>query len=244
MKGKLLAAIACLALVSCSKPYMEPPFGGMKGRVQEVKIWHMMPEMWHAGMTESDIYYINSAMYDFQGHEIASAVMDNTERIERETENRFSGDICVQSTLKSGGKTVSRLRFLSKDGGTTRYEKTIGNASTVMTVHESSFLRRHKSTVKEDGVETQRSITVTDRNGLPKKIVSVDPKNGNTTVEKNLFDENGNIIQKVVINNGEADDTLTYQYFGFDDHGNWTEARTFNFKVLPVEVIQREIKYW
>ena len=247
--ANILALFCCIVLSSCGSRYKELPFSGMNGRVQKVTIWHLMPEMWYAGNHGSDIMYINASIYDVEGNEICSAVMDSTERIQAVAESLFENGVCVRSTQKAGSKTVARINLVSKDKGVLEYNKEMNGRVVRMTVKESSFGRRHKSVVTEDGKVTTISIIKTDRQGYPEKITISEPLTGKKTVETNIFDENHNVIEKhVITHNGEdgkEDEQITYtQYGDLDDHGNWKDCRTYNQYHLPVEVLVREFEYW
>ena len=44
---------------------------------------------------------------------------------------------------------------------------------------------------------------------------------------------------------GKEEDQIIYsKYEEVDEHGNWTNCRTFNKHHLPVEVLVRELEYW
>ena len=137
----MIAAAMCLALSSCGK-YKELPFGGMNGRVQQVTIWHLMPEIWYANQRGSDIMYINKSIYDVYGNEICSAVMDSIERVQAEAESLFEDGVCVRSTQKSGSRTIARLNLISNQNGTLTYSKEMNGRTVRMTVKESNFMRR------------------------------------------------------------------------------------------------------
>lgn len=244
----MIAAAMCLALSSCGK-YKELPFGGMNGRVQQVTIWHLMPEIWYANQRGSDIMYINKSIYDVYGNEICSAVMDSIERVQAEAESLFENGVCVRSTQKSGSRTIARLNLISNHNGTLTYSKEMNGRTVRMTVKESNFMRRHKSVVTEDGKVTTVSIFKTDRQGYPYKIIITEPQTGSRTVETNKFDENHNVIEKHVITrqgkDGKEEEHITYtQYGDLDEHGNWKDCRTYNEYHLPVEVLVREFEYW
>lgn len=244
----VMAAVFSAMLASCGQ-YHELPFGGMNGRVQKVTMWHLMPEMWYAGNRGSDIMYITASIYDVYGHEICSAVMDSTELIQAEAESMYDGDVCIRSIQKAGNKTVARINLISNKRGTLEYSKEMNGRTVRMTVKESSFGRRHKSVVSEDGKVTTVSVVVTDRHGYPVKITTTESETGNKTVETNMFDENHNITEKHVVTyygeDGTEKEEITYiEYGGMDEYGNWTDCRTYNDFRLPVEVVFREFEYW
>ena len=115
-----------------------------------------------------------------------------------------------------------------------------------MTVKKSSFFRKHKSVVSENGtVITIRTIK-TDRDGYPVMITTDDPRTGSKTVETNILDDRHNVKEKhSVVDGNEKEEEITYiEYRDFDEQGNWREARTFNRFKFPVEVLLREIEYW
>ena len=246
----IILAVVCSAMIaSCGERYHELPYGGMNGRVQKVTMWHLMPEMWYAGNRGSDVMYITTSIYDVYGNEICSAVMDSAERVQAEAESLYENGVCVRSTQKSGNKTIARINLLSNKRGTLEYNKEMNGRIVHMTVKESSLGRRHKSVVTEDGKVTTISVVQTDRQGYPIKITTTEPETGNKTEETNIFDEHHNIIEKHVKTlNGETgkeEEEITYtDYGGMDEHGNWTDCRTYNKFRLPVEVLFRDFVYW
>ena len=245
----LMAVFCSLVMISCSDGYQEKTFGGMHGRVQKVTVYHMMPELWYANFIGTDVMYVNTSIYDVYGNEICSAVMDSAERVLVETENLFEDGVCTRSTQKAGGRINARINLISKDKGTLVYSKETNGRTVRMTVKESSFLRRHKSVVSEDGQVTTVSIVKTDRKGYPLKITVTEPLSGNMSVETNRFDANHNVIEKHVITrvgkDGKEKEEITFTDYGeVDDHGNWKDCRTYNDLHLPVEVLVREFEYW
>lgn len=249
LSAMILAALCSVMLSSCGDKYKELPFGGMNGRVQKVTIWHLMPELWYANQRGSDIMYINTSVYDVYGHEIYSAVQDSAERFVTQAESLFEGDVCVRSTQKSGVRTIARINLVSEEKGNLEYNKEINNRIVRMSVKETSFGRRHKSVVTEDGKVTTISIVKTDRMGYPAKIITTEPQTGNKTVETNTFDEHHNVIEKHVVTlngeTGEEEEHITrIKYGDLDDHGNWKDCRTYNEFGFPVEVLVREFEYW
>ena len=239
--------LMCLAvLTSCgSRGYHDLPFGGMNGRVQKVTVWHLMPEMWHAGNEGTDVMYVNTSVYDVYGNEICSAVLDSAERVQAEAESLYENGVCVRSIQKAGSRTIARLSLISNEKGKLVYNKEMDGRVVRMTVKESSFGRRHKSVVSEDGNVTMISIIRTDRKGYPKKIITTDAKTGLKTTETNIFDENHNVIEKHIATNDGKEEQITFtQYSEPDEHGNWKDCRTYNDFKLPVEVLVREVEYW
>jgi len=246
----LILAVVCSAMISsCGREYKEQPFGGLNGRVQTVKVWHMMPEVWHANNRGTDVMYVNTTVYDIYGHEIYSAVMDSGLRVQAEAESLFENDVCVRSTQRSGGRVIARINKVPGGKRVLEYNKEVNGRMIRMSVKETSIGRRHKSVVTEDGVVTTISIIKTDREGYPVKISITEPQTGKKTLETNIFDENHNVIEKHTYTNmGENDEEenlITYTKYGdMDEHGNWINCRTFNKVHLPVEVLIREIEYW
>ena len=231
--------------VSCGSRYQEPPFGGMNGRVQKVTVWHLMPEVWHANERGTDVMYMNASGYDVNGYEICSALMDSAGRVQTEAESLFENGVCVRSIQKGGGRVMARINLVSSKRGTLEYKKEENGRVVQMVVKESSFGRKHKSVVTEDGKTTTISVIQTDSKGYPVKITVTDPQTGEEVIQTNTYDEKNNIIEKHVSVKGEEKDEITYtEYFDFDEKGNWKEARTFNRNRLPVEVLVREIEYW
>lgn len=245
----VLGTVCSVVFTSCSQ-YKEKPFGGMNGHVQKVTMWHLMPEMWYAGNHGSDIMYITASVYDVYGNEICSAVMDSTEFVQAEAESMYDDNgVCIRSTQKAGNKTIARINLMSRKHGMLEYSKEMNGRTVRMTVKESSWGRKHKSVVSEDGNVTTISVVETDRQGYPVKITTTEPQTGNRSVETNTFDENHNIIEKHVVTlNGETgkeEEEITYtQYGDLDEHGNWKDCRTYNKFHLPVEVLVREFEYW
>jgi len=232
-----------LLLVSCNKSYQDPPFGGMYGRVEKVTVTHHEPEVWHAGSKGTSVQFITASAYDMEGHEICSAVMDTIGRIKSEAENVFDGDICVRSVSKVNGHIAVQLVFRSQKKNTLEYDKTSLGKTVRMSVSKSSFGRTFKSVVSEDGKVISISKIKTDKQGFPLEISITE--NDVTTVERNVFDERHNVIEKHKSTQGQEGEDITYiRYFDFDEHGNWREARAFNKNALPIEVMLREIEYW
>lgn len=242
----LLAASALGAiLASCGGRYQERPFGGMNGRVQKVTVWHLMPEVWHANEKGTDVMYLNASVYDVNGYEICSALMDSAERVLTEAESLFENGVCVRSTQKSAGQVTARLNLISDRKGTLEYNKEEGGKMMKMIVRESSFGRRYKSVVTEDGKITTVSVIKTNSKGYPVKVSVTNPLTGEESVETNKYDDKNNIIEKHMAVKGEEKEEITYtEYYDFDEKGNWKEARTYNRNRLPVEVLVREIEYW
>lgn len=238
------AVIAICILASCSTRYQEPPFGGMNGRVQKVTITHKDPEVWHT--TYEKVLFIGTSVYDVNGYEICSALMDSAWNIVSESENLFENGNCVRSIRKSGNRVVARLDLFSGDKNKLEYKKEVNGQIVTMTVKKSSFFRRHKSVVSENGKVTTISIIQTDRYGYPVKITTTDTQTATKTVETNVLDDKHNIIEKHAIVNGNKDEEeVTFiEYRKFDEHGNWLEARSFNRHRLPMEVLLRDIEYW
>ena len=248
-KITLLAGLmAQTVMVSCGgHSYRELPFGGMNGRVQKVTVWHLRPEMWQGASKKTDVMYMNASVYDINGNEICSAVMDSAGRIQAEAESLFEDGVCVRSTQKAGNKVIVQINLRSKNRNVTEYDKRMGTETTRMIVKETSRLgRKYKSTVTENGLVTTISEIRTDREGYPVKITVTNPQTGFKSVETNIFDERHNVTEKHVESTDEdnPEETTYTDYGGFDEHGNWTEARTYNGRRLPAEVLIREIEYW
>ena len=246
----VMLAVFCSALmVSCGSRYKEKPFGGMNGRVEKVTVYHLLPEVWYANFIGTDVMYVNTSIYDVYGNEICSAVLDSAERVQAETESLYEDGVCVRSSQKAGSRTIASINLMSKDKGTLVYNKELNGRMTRMTVKESSFFRRHKSVVTEDGVVTTISLIQTDRQGYPVKITITEPQKGIKTVETNKFDKNHNVIEKHVVIHDDSkekdEETITFTEYGdLDDHGNWKDCRTYNEFRLPLEVLVREFEYW
>ena len=245
----LVAVLCSMVMISCGNRFKEKPFGGLNGRVQKVTVYHLMPEVWHAGSGGTDVMKIITSIYDVYGNEIYSAVQDSAERVQVETESLYEDGVSIRSSQKSGGRTVATLNLISKDKGTLEYNKEMNGRFTRMTVKESSFLRRNKSVVTENGKVTTVSVIKTDRQGYPVKITITDSKKGVKSVETNKFDENHNVIEKHVITrvgkDGKEKEEITFTDYGeVDDHGNWKDCRTYNEFRIPLEVLVREIEYW
>lgn len=244
-----LFAVCSVILASCGGNYRDLPFGGMNGRVQKVTTWHLMPEVWYAGNKGTDVMYVNVSIYDVEGNEICSAVMDSAQRVLVETESLYRDGVCYRSTQKSGSRTMAQTNLISNRKGTLEFNKEINGHRVHMTVKQSSFFRRHKSVVTEDGKVTAISVIKTNRKGYPVKITTTDPLTGDRTLETNIFDKNHNVIEKHIITHSGKDnkdeERITYtEYGGVDDHGNWTDARTYNDFRLPEEVLVRDFEYW
>lgn len=257
MERKAATRMAMTLIVFCSAilascggdSYKDLPFGGLNGRVQKVTVWHLMPEMWYAGNRGTDIMYTNVSIYDVEGNEICSAVMDSAGHIMSQTESLFENGVCIRSVQKAGNRTVARLNLKSNRKNVLEYNEERNGQMINMTVKKSSFGNRHKSVVTEDGKVTTISVIKTDRQGYPVKITITEPLTGNKTVETNKFDENHNVIEKHIFThngkNGKDEERITYtDYSGPDDHGNWKDARTYDEFRLPSEVLVREFEYW
>lgn len=244
----IVAACAVILLILCNSHYQEKPFDGMKGRVQKVTVWNIEPELWYAGQKGSDILYKNVSIFDIYGNEICSAVLDSAEHVMNEIENLFENGVCVRSTQKVGSRMVAQTIFISHKRGTFEYSKEMNGRRTHFTVKQSSFGRKHKSVVKEDGKVTTISTICTDRDGYPQKIITTDVIAEKKTIETNIFDDNHNVIEKhlfmIYSNGNEGEDITFYKYGDFDDQGNWKEVHTFNKIGLPQEILIREIEYW
>ena len=245
MKKIISILVLPLILISCGKGYQEPPFGGMNGKVERVTASHHEPEIWHAGSRETDVYFMTASAYDMYGNEICSAKMDSAGRIQSEAENIFDNGICLRSTQKSNGHILVQLVFRSAKKNILEYDKSYSGKTVRMTVRKTSWGRNYKSVVTEDGTVTTISKIKTDKSGFPEVITITDVQNDKTTVERNVFDERHNIVEKHRSVQGEQEDEVSYiRYFDFDEYGNWREARIFNKNHLPTEVILREIEYW
>ena len=244
-----LAVICSVLMISCGSRYTEKPFGGMNGRVQKVTVYHLMPEVWYANFIGTDVMYVNTMVYDIYGNEICSADLDSAERVRGEAESLFEDGVCVRSVQKAGDRVVARINLISQDKNTLVYNKEMNGRIIRMTVKKSSFLRRNKSVVTEDGKVTTISVVRTDRHGYPVKITTKQPQKQLTTIETNKLDDKHNVIEKHVVNrwddDGQTQEEITFFEYGyFDDHGNWKDCRTYNDLRLPVEVLVREIEYW
>lgn len=241
----ILSMAVAVILVSCSRSYKEPSFGGLNGRVQEVTTSHRMPQMWFAGNHGTDVMYMNKSVYDINGFEICSAVMDSIGRVQSEAESLFENGLCLRSVQRAGGKVLARLTLVTAENGLMEYSKEINGRIIRMVVRESRFGCRFKSVVTEDGTIVTESLIRTDIKGNPVYVRVMDHPTGLITEERNTFDKNHNIVEKhITRNDGSKEEVVYTEYFEFDEDGNWTEARTFNSYRFPVEVINREIKYW
>lgn len=242
----ILFIFGSVAMTSCGR-YREFPFGGMNGRVQKVTVFHLMPEVWYAGNVGTDVMYMNSSVYDVDGNEIASALMDSAGRIQTQAESLFENGICVRSIQRAGGKTTGHLSLVSGGRGNLEYTKEQNGKIVRMSVRESTFGRRHKSVISEDGQVVSVSVVRTDRYGYPVEITTTDMLTGEKSIETNILDKKHNVTEKhvVTVKDGKEEERVTYiEYGGFDEHGNWLDARTYNDFRLPEEVVVREFEYW
>ena len=220
----LILLTGCISVFSScgGNHYQEKPFDGMKGRVQKVTVWHLMPELWYAGNKGTDVMYVNVSIYDVYGYEVCSALMDSAERIQSETESLFENGVCKRSTTKAGGRTLAQMNLVSEKKGTLEYSMEQNG-------------RRFRMTVKQ-------------RSGNPVKVTEKEPQTGKKTVETNMYDENQNIIEKHITTwneEGEKEENIVYTKYGdLDEHGNWKDARTYNQYGFPEEVLVREFEYW
>jgi hypothetical protein len=240
----VLAVIVSI-MTSCGSGYQDNPFGGMKGRVQKVTIIHKEPEMWHGGRTYSDVMSMEASAYDINGYEICSAQMDSTGRVLGEAESLFDNGVCIRSTQKSGNRVIARLNLLSHTKRTLEYNKEVLGNTVRMVVKKSSFGRRHKSVVIEDGKVVTISVIKTDRKGYPIEIKEKNPQTGFEAYQLNVYDKDYNLIEKHVTTSDEEQEEIIYtKYSEFDEKGNWIKARTSNRNHLPVENLERVIEYW
>ena len=248
MRSAVILLIVSSALMSScgGGRYHDRPFGGMNGRVQKVTLFHLMPEMWYAGNVGTDIMYTNTTVYDLEGNEICSALIDSGGYIQVETENLFENGVSVRSVQKSGGKTLVHMNLVSDNKkGVLEYNKEMNGHMVRMVVKKSSLGRRHKSVVSEDGKVIMTSVIKTDRKGYPVRITTKDAVKGVVTVELNTLDDKHNVIEKHVTTDDGKPERITFiEYGGFDEYGNWLDARTYNDLRLPEEVLVREIEYW
>lgn len=240
----ILAVIASV-MSSCGSGYQEIPFGGMKGRVQKVTVIHKEPEMWHGNRAYTDVMSMEASAYDINGNEICSAQMDSAGIVLGEAESLFDKGVCIRSTQKSGNRVIARLNLLSNTKRTLEYNKEVLGNTVRMVVKKSSFGRRHKTEVIEDGKTVTISIIKTDRNGYPIKVKERNPQTGFEAYQFNVYDKDYNLIEKHVTTSDEETEEIIYTiYTEFDEKGNWLKARTANRNHLPVENLEREIEYW
>lgn len=244
MKKSIYLLLVTLTVISCADPdYKEVPFGGMKGRVQEVTNRVRMPEMWFAGNTGTDVMSVNKSIYDIEGNEICSALIDTTGTVISEAENMFENDICIRSINKSYGRVIARLSLSSSKDGILEYLQEMNGRSIRLTVKKTSFLGRHKTEISENGKLTSVSIVRTDLKGYTKSMKIMDGQGNILTRETNKYDRNHNIIEKHVLE-GKEERIIYTDYIAFDEHGNWTQARTYNKHRLPEHIVERDIIYW
>lgn len=243
MKRVIYLLMVMVAAVSC-KGYQEKPFGGLNGKVEQVKILQRLPEMWYAGNVGTDVVGMNAVAYDMFGNELCSALMDSAGQVLSEDENLFENDVCVRSIHKSGGRILVRQNLVSAKRGRLEYIREMGGQSTRIVVKKSSFGCWHKSVIYEDGLMTSINRIRTDFKGYPVVITEKDLLHQTESREVNKYDKKHNIIEKHIFRTGEKEKVVYTDYFDFDKHGNWTEARTYNTHRLPEWIITREIKYW
>lgn len=243
---KRTACLLAFAALVCScgeQSYRQPAFGGMKGRVQEVTIHHIMPEGWREDDSGSGLMYTNASAYDIDGNEICSALLDSTGHIQSQAESLFENGVCIRSTQKAGNRTIATLDLVSKDKNVLTYNKRVQGKPTVMKVTEKKRGRKYTSTVTEDGKVTTVSVITTDAQGQPISVSTTDAQ-GKEILETNTF-KGGNIIEKHIKKVGTTLESVIYtDYTQFDAQGNWTEARTYNKIHMAEEILRREIKYW
>lgn len=242
----VLAVVAIsFVLSSCGSGYQEIPFGGMKGRVQKVTVIHKEPEMWHGNRAYSDVMSMEASAYDINGNEICSAQMDSAGMVLGEAESLFDKGVCIRSTQKSGNRVIARLNLLSHTKRTLEYNKEVLGNTVRMVVKKSSFGRRHKSVVIDDGKVVTISIIKTDRKGYPIEVREKHPQSDFEAYQLNIYDKDHNLIEKHVTTSDEVTEEIIYtKYIEFDEKGNWIKARTSNRNHLPVENLERVIEYW
>ena len=238
-------AVVASVMSSCGNGYQEIPFGGMKGRVQKVTVIHKEPEMWHGNRAYTDVMSMEASAYDINGNEICSAQMDSVGRVLGEAESLFDKGVCIRSTQKSGNRVIARLNLLSNNKRTLEYNKEVLGNAVRMVVKKSSFGRRHKTVVIEDGKTVTISIIKTDRKGYPIEVKETHPQTGFEAYQLNVYDKDYNLIEKhVTTSDDETEEIIYTRYTEFDEKGNWLKARTANRNHLPVENLEREIEYW
>lgn len=243
-KFLIIVSLFSLVISGCTpKKYHEPVYGGMKGRVESVKTWYLMPEVWRSGTSKSETEYITVVAYDPSGHEICSALLDSLENIQSEAVNIFDNDLCIRSTEKSYGLLVGELSIVSAKGSVLEYDYSAANKTTRIRIKEKYRFNRSRISVSEDGVEVSRRLVTTDRYGFPLKITVKDLIHDSETRDVNTYDENHNIVEKHSFNS-DGEEVLYMNYTRFDEKGNWIEATVLNKYNLPVNDIRREIKYW
>ena len=238
-------AVVASVMSSCGNGYQEIPFGGMKGRVQKVTVIHKEPEMWHGNRAYTDVMSMEASAYDINGNEICSAQMDSVGRVLGEAESLFDKGVCIRSTQKSGNRVIARLNLLSNNKRTLEYNKEVLGNAVRMVVKKSSFGRRHKTVVIEDGKTVTISIIKTDRKGYPIEVKETHPQTGFEAYQLNVYDKDYNLIEKhVTTSDDETEEIIYTRYTEFDEKGNWLKARTANRNHLPVENLERVIEYW
>lgn len=246
MKRIAFFGVMALLLTACSnQSYQQPPFGGMKGRVREVKMYHVRPDEWRLNSNPDTIMYINASVYDFYGNEILSVLMDSIGRIQSQAESMFEDGVCIRSTQKNGAnRVVAEMRLVSHENGLSVYEQKRAGKTERMEVKETKRSGKYKSVVTLDGRTSMVSIITPNEKGLPVEITTIDAS-GKETVQKNTYSADGDIIEKHVLKeNGTRDDVTTTKYIRFDSQGNWIEARTYNRIGMTNEYLIREIEYW
>ena len=246
MRRLSLLAILTLVLGACTRQgFQQPPFGGMKGQVQEVTVYHITPPDWRTGNGNDSLMFIIASAYDTEGNEICSVRMDSDGRIQSQAESMFENGVCIRSTNENGAhKVLGRLELVSHEKGLLVYDSYSGSKVSHMEVRERKLFRKYRSTVTNDGKVTMTSIIKTDAQGRPVSISSTDAS-GKEIIEENVFSSDGDIIEKHVKAAGTTlDDITRTEYTAFDDHGNWIEARTYNKIRMAREILRREIKYW
>lgn len=244
MKKSIYLLILTLTVISCADPdYKELPFGGMKGRVQEVTNRIRMPEMWFAGNTGTDVMSVNKSIYDIDGNEICSARIDTSGVVVSEAENLFENDICVRSVNKSYGHVIARINLSSQKDDILEYLQEMNGRNVRLSVKKTSFLGWHRTEISENGKLTVVNVVRTDLKGYPKSLKIMDGQGNILTRETNKYDKRHNIIEKHVLNGNEERIVYT-DYITFDEHGNWTQARTYNKHRLPEHIVERDIIYW
>ena len=187
-------AVVASVMSSCGNGYQEIPFGGMKGRVQKVTVIHKEPEMWHGNRAYTDVMSMEASAYDINGNEICSAQMDSVGRVLGEAESLFDKGVCIRSTQKSGNRVIARLNLLSNNKRTLEYNKEVLGNAVRMVVKKSSFGRRHKTVVIEDGKTVTISIIKTDRKGYPIEVKETHPQTGFEAYQLNVYDKDYNLI--------------------------------------------------
>ncbi|MEO2072362.1 MAG: hypothetical protein ABGW99_13600 [Zunongwangia sp.] len=76
-----------------------------------------------------------------------------------------------------------------------------------------------------------------------KRTLKIERDSNNRPIERNLYNENGDLIKKMVkTNDGKTNDVWSYD-FKYDSENNWIEKIEFKNN-KPLRIVRRKIEYY